>query len=133
MKNGVYALTFTTTDGVMGNGVCMVYGDVYVGVDFTQSYYGEIRRYGATCMVDMHVARHAYLRDVALKLAREFSISWSGTAMDDGFDLEARIEETGDLVRSVGTLLRRPDGSPLPFTPPAYLKEAVEKRHPLAP
>ncbi len=133
MKDGIYGVTFTTSDGVMGNGVCVVAGNEYVGTDFTQSYQGEIQRYDQTILIHMRVKRHPKLEGTELKLSRSFVMLWSGTSYDHGFDLEARIEETGDLVRAVGVPLAPTAGEAMKVVPPSYLRGASERNHPLMP
>ncbi|MBN9408489.1 MAG: hypothetical protein J0H69_04980 [Burkholderiales bacterium] len=133
MRNGIYSVTFTTSDGVMGNGVCLIAGDQYVGTDLTQSYQGEIHRYDGTVIVHMRIQRHPHLETVDLKLPRLFSLTWSGTAYDDGFDLEARFEHTGDSIRATGRALDLPDGRGVDAARPSYLDAARERSHPLTP
>ena len=132
MKDGIYGLTLTTTDGVMGNGVCVVAGDQYVGADFTQSYQGEIHRYDETVVIHMRVQRHPHLEGVALKLPQSFNMSWSGTVYDHGFDLQARFEETGDWIRVIGVPLA-PSNDAMKVMPPSYLSAAAGMSHPLMP
>jgi hypothetical protein len=107
MKDGLYNITFTTTEGTLGEGACLVRDGTFVGADFLHSYHGTIASDGSRLTVVMHCRRHAAEFVSQMNLPMEFDLHWKGEETTKGFVVETPLPGAGVILRATLDYIER--------------------------
>lgn len=107
MKDGLYSITFTTSNGTLGEGTCLVRDGRFVGADFINSYHGTIGFEGEVLKVAMHCHRHSPDVESLLKLPLEFDLQWTGAESPQGFVVETPLPGMSATLRATATIMER--------------------------
>ncbi|RYE60684.1 MAG: hypothetical protein EOP20_01840 [Hyphomicrobiales bacterium] len=109
MKNGIYQITFTTTQGLLGTAAVLIEDNRFFGADSMQFYRGVIDEAALALRVTMDVTRHSDVVHSAFGDATSFFLVWSGshdgagkfTLVSHADNANVRISAAGQLVGSM--------------------------------
>jgi hypothetical protein len=105
MKNGIYDVRFSSSQGELGQAAILIKNRAFVGADCVQFFRGEIERSGPGIAVAMEVTRYNFAARSAFGNDAPLMLQCNGIAHGDaGFKMECR-PRAGLTVHILGKLI----------------------------